>query len=80
MYEAETKTKGKSLLPRWVQAGAFATVVAVAVVVVFWSHSQRPASFLKNPDDFEILSAQDQIALYEDLEFYQWLAASDSTR
>jgi len=78
ILEAEGRKKGMFFLPRWIQASAFATVATAVVLVVVWFYSQRPAFLFKNPEDFEIVSSQDQMELYEDLDFYQWLAASDS--
>ena len=62
-------------LPRWAKAGAFATVAAAVIVFFVWF--QPPAKqdlALKNPEDFEIIVAKDNIDLYEDLDFYSWLA------
>jgi len=78
ILEAEGRKKGVFFFPRWIQTGALATVATAVVLVVVWFYSQRPAFFLKNPEDFEIVSSQDQMELYENLDFYQWLAASDS--
>ena len=79
ILEAEGRKKRMFFLPRWVQASAFATIATAIVLVVVWLYDQRPEFFLKNPEDFEIVSSQDQMELYEDLDFYKWLAASDST-
>ncbi len=59
---------------RWLSAGGIATAaVLVATVSMFFISSQKSLP-LKNPEDFEILSVNEQQELYKDLDFYRWLA------
>ncbi len=68
------KKRGYQLIPRWITAGGIATsTVLIAAVSVFYFSSQKPSS-LKNPEDFELLSVKGQPELYQDLDFYRWLA------
>jgi hypothetical protein len=47
-------------------------------LLAIWFQSHQTTVSFNNPEDFEILSSQDQMEMYEDLDFYAWLAASDS--
>jgi hypothetical protein len=68
------RKRGFQIIPRWITAGGIATsTVLIASVSVFFFSSQKPSS-LKNPDDFELLSVKGQPELYQDLDFYRWLA------
>jgi len=81
-YQAlhEEKEKKRKMFPafRWVRAGALSTLGVAIALMLIWVHSHHPTLLFKNPEDFEIVSSQDQMELYEDLDFYKWLAASDS--
>ena len=63
---------------RWVQAGALSTLGVAITLLVIWLYRHQTTYSFKNPEDFEIVSSQDQMELYEDLDFYTWLATSDS--
>lgn len=59
---------------RWIMAGSFATA-AVAVVAVFFWLSNSPGEFpVKHAEDFEIIASGDKVDLYQNLDFYRWLA------
>lgn len=62
-------------LPRWVTAGGLATAAVVVVAVSLWIAAPRQNRLSKNVEDIDILAAQEHIEIYEDLEFYRWLAA-----
>jgi hypothetical protein len=76
----EGKEKKKRMFPvfRWIQAGALSTLGVAITLLVIWLHSHQTTYSFNNPEDFEIVSSQDQMEMYEDLDFYTWLAASDS--
>jgi hypothetical protein len=65
--------------PRLAMAGGFVTVAAAAFVLFLWLHAPQTDIPVKTPEDFEIILAKDQIELYEDLDFYDWLAASENS-
>jgi hypothetical protein len=68
------RKRGFQIIPRWISAGRIATAtVMIAAVSIFFFSSQKPSS-LKNPDDIELLSVKGQPELYQDLDFYRWLA------
>lgn len=61
-----------------VPAGAFASVVAAAVALSILV--EDPGNGLaREVEDLEMLTAGEEIELYENLEFYQWLQDREST-
>ena len=60
-------------LPRWVKVSGLATAAAAVLVFSLWFTSPGHDLTVKNPEDFEIVLAKDQIDLYEDLDFYSWM-------
>lgn len=65
-------------LPRWVTAGGLATAVAAVVAVSLWVADVRRERTVATIDDMELITAQEQMQLYEDLDFYRWLAEQDT--
>jgi len=65
-------------VPRWLTAGGVATVTAAAIAGVIWFADVRTAADVATLDDMEIVAAKEQMQLYEDLEFYRWLAAREN--
>jgi hypothetical protein len=63
---------------RWVTVGAFATAAMAVVAVVFWLRTSTGDFPGKHIEDFEILASKEQIDLYENLEFYRWLAIKEN--
>lgn len=61
-------------LPRWVKVSGLATAAAAVLVFSLWFTPPGHDLIVKNPEDFEIVLAKDQIDLYEDLDFYGWMA------
>lgn len=62
------------IVPRWVTAGGLATVAVLVAAVSIWLGGNHNGLQVKNPDELEIAAAQEQLELYEDLDFYRWLA------
>ncbi|MBI1921568.1 MAG: DUF3619 family protein [Geobacter sp.] len=61
-------------IPRWASASAFVTaLVAVAIALVVLSGPNRHRQQVSKLDDLEIMVSGENLELYEDLEFYQWL-------
>ena len=58
----------------WIPAAAFASVCMAAIIYLSLPAPNQPQIEV---DDFEMLSSTENIELYEDLEFYQWLEDSD---
>ena len=64
-------------LPYWMSAGrlsfAAVTLVAVSLFAVLPAHRQRGIA----AEDLEVITAQEQVDLIQDLDFYRWLAIRD---
>ncbi|QPJ64702.1 MAG: DUF3619 family protein [Candidatus Nitrohelix vancouverensis] len=58
---------------RWqpVQATGWATALALLVGVLYW---QQPQTSMTGIEDLDLLASEDSLDLYEDLEFYAWVA------
>lgn len=67
-------------IPRWVTAGGFATVTVAVVAVSLWSAAPRRNMVAAHPEDREIVASREQFDLYDDLEFYRWLAENGDAR
>jgi hypothetical protein len=61
-------------VPRWVTAGGLAATAVVVVAVSFWAATPRVPMPVQPPDELEIVTSQEHLDLYADLEFYRWLA------
>ncbi|HEY5973757.1 MAG TPA: DUF3619 family protein [Geobacteraceae bacterium] len=78
---AGKRSWGLFSLPRWVTASGLATAAVLVVAVSLWNGSNGQRTLPgKIGDDFEIITAQEQLDLYDDLEFYRWLAESSRDR
>jgi len=62
--------------PSWVlPASGFASIALVAVLTIgLWQQTGTEQNLLANLEDMSLLIASDDLELYEELEFYQWLA------
>jgi hypothetical protein len=61
---------------RWLTGGGLAVAAAVVAAIAIWLTQPRDPHILKSAEDVEIVAAQEQLELCEDLEFYRWLATS----
>jgi hypothetical protein len=61
-----------------VPAGAFASVVATAVALTLMV-SEPGNNVAREVDDLELLTAGEELELYENLEFYLWLPDREQT-
>jgi len=64
--------------PRWVAVGGGTVAAAAVLAVGVWLSDSPRESAVATADDIEIVAAQDQMQLYEDLEFYRWLATQEN--
>ncbi|HEY6871409.1 MAG TPA: DUF3619 family protein [Geobacteraceae bacterium] len=64
-------------VPRWVTAGGLATAVMLAVAVSVWFNASKEGLPVRQAEDVEILTAQENLDISRDLEFYRWLADAD---
>ncbi len=67
--------------PAWAWPAAFATAFVLVAAVVVWRLPGAPAPVpaALSADDFALITeGEDDLALYEDLEFYAWLDAQQA--
>jgi hypothetical protein len=60
-------------LHRWITAGGLTTITVLALGISLRVGSPVRNPPLRQPGDLEILTSQDQLDLYKDLDFYRWL-------
>jgi len=69
----EEKPAGFFLPLRWLTFGSLATA-AIAAVGLFFFLKSSPGDFpARQIEDFEIITSQERIDFYQDLEFYRWM-------
>jgi len=59
---------------RWTTAGGIAAFAVLVVAVSLWVSQPRRIQPPGQVDDIEILAAREHLDIYEDMEFYRWLA------
>ena len=74
MMRPASRPVGDWLVP----AGAFASVLATAVALTLMVAEPGNGS-AREMDDVELLTAGEELELYENLEFYQWLQDREQT-
>jgi hypothetical protein len=60
---------------RWVTAGGITAFAALVLAVSVWVTVPRQIQPPGQVEDIEILTANDHLDIYENMEFYRWLAA-----
>lgn len=64
--------------PRWlVPAGAVAALAVVAALGLWWTPPAAPPPMAASVEEAELLFATDNLELYQNLDFYKWLAAKE---
>jgi hypothetical protein len=63
---------------RWVTVGAFAAAGMAAVAVFFWLRTSTGDFPDKHIEDFEMITSTENMDLYENLDFYRWLATKEN--
>lgn len=67
----------RGFAPRWfVPVGAVAALAVVAALGLWWMPASAPP-MAANLEDAELLFATDNLELYQNLDFYRWLAAKE---
>lgn len=74
----EEKPSGFFLPLRWIVFGSFATATLAAVTLFFWLTTSSRDLPERHFEDFEIITCQEHIDFYQDLDFYRWLATQRS--
>ncbi len=62
---------------RWVTAGALATACGV-FGLFFWLNTSPGDLPVTHAEDLEIITSNDHMDLYQNLDFYEWLAAKEN--
>jgi hypothetical protein len=66
------------LLPRrWVLAGSFAMVTLAAVGLFLWLSPSTETPPAGDIEDLEIITSQERIDFYQNLDFYRWLGSKE---
>jgi type VI protein secretion system component VasF len=63
-------------IPNWARVGGVATAAAAVLVFMIWFDTPKQDLPVKSPDELEIVLNADNMDLYEDLDFYEWLAGA----
>ena len=59
---------------RWMTVGGFAAVTTASIAMFFWLSTSPVDLPVKQAEDLEIITSKDHIELFQNLDFYQWLA------
>jgi negative regulator of sigma E activity len=62
-------------LPRPFMAGGLAAAAVLAAMIAFYPGYPNGEETLAAVEDLELLTAEDQLDLYAEMEFYTWLSA-----
>jgi hypothetical protein len=76
---ADARGRGFFRIPNWARVGGVATAAAAVLVFMIWFDTPKQDLPMKNADDVEIVlnvDSADNMDLYEDLDFYEWLAGA----
>jgi hypothetical protein len=73
---AGVRGKGYFRIPNWARIGGVATAAAAVLVFMLWFDTPKQDLPVKSPDEFEIVLNADNMDLFEDLDFYEWLAGT----
>ena len=76
---AGEREKGFFQIPNWARIGGVATAAAAVLVFMIWFDTPRQDLPVRSADDLEIVlnvDSVDNMDLYEDLDFYEWLAGA----
>ena len=74
MHAATRYPSRFAMRPSWVAAGSFAVLALVTSVVFYQYRPVSESSPMASIEDMPILTAPEELELYEELDFYQWLA------
>jgi len=88
--ESQKKKSSSSALSSWLKskfdsfnllasAGMLATACVLITAISIFYVNTRPAGSLTPEDEISIVASAEDIELYENLEFYLWLAENESS-
>ena len=73
--QAARPGKARSWLWPTALAGAFSLALAIAIWPRLMPQATLPPAGAASADDFSMLAGEEQLELYEELDFYAWLEA-----
>lgn len=80
MAVADSKHRWLPVLPRWVPAGSLAYAAILVVAVSLWFADSPQPLQEKHLEDVEVLTTHDHLEMYQDMDFYHWLAETHDHR
>jgi hypothetical protein len=78
LRSAEKKRARLFFSSRWATAGAFAAVMMAAIAIFFLLRTSPRDVSSQYIEDYEIIASKEHFDLYENLDFYCWLAAEEN--
>ena len=69
---------GSFLRRRWLMFGSFATAATAAIALFMWFNASPGVLPARQIEDFEIITSQERLDFYQNLDFYRWLAAGEN--
>jgi len=63
---------------RWIMVGGFATATMAAAALFFWLSTSPGDLPARHVEDFEIITSEERIDFYQNLDFYRWLATKEN--
>ncbi|HTP67017.1 MAG TPA: DUF3619 family protein [Geobacteraceae bacterium] len=76
---AETEKPPWFAVHRWLTAGGVAAFAVLVVAVSLWFVVPGRNQTVAQVEDMDILASNEHMEIYEDMDFYQWLAADQNT-
>lgn len=70
--------RGSFFRRRWLMFGSFATAATAAVAAFLWFQASPGVLPARQIEDFEIITSQERLDFYQNLDFYRWLAAGEN--
>ena len=80
LKSVEEKRAGFFTPLRWAMVGGFASATVAAVGLLFWLPTSPVVLPARHIEDLEIITSVEHIDLYQNLDFYRWLAIKENDR
>jgi hypothetical protein len=61
-------------IPRWAAAGGITAFAVLTLAISLWLAVPRQTAQVAQVEDMDILAANEQLEVYENMDFYRWLA------
>jgi hypothetical protein len=75
---AADEERSRFLLPRrWVLVGSFAMATLAVAGLFFWLNTSTETLPRGQIEDLEIITSQERLDLYQNLDFYRWLGSKE---